>query len=511
MTRATVPLNIKNARHRIARAQGAPYLAECLGDDGKTYDKANPGYLWVREILSVNPTTGGMITGQAYQVRATGQFIPYYGARVVVKYDEFDGEWDISRMDFTSFVAQGGNPAVLNTLNPYTRETTLDSISILRTYAVSDGNTATTEVSIKNFLGIDPLGDLIAFRLSDDDRPDISDYAPTTDGYKRLVHLWLDYDNTIRVSQSTPISVMQDFDVFIDLAEVMEDRPNQLARPIGVWIATYGMTATTPNDFYCDTRQWLENPSYDGFPNPVDKNYVVPEGITETVHGDLTVTADLTVLGDLTVMPTTTRITSEGGTFGDQNAGNYTIFEDDGTMRMEGDATVWEDLQFPIETGKVPTSGYPDWEPFTAKTSAYGFAVDEKIDCQANELPHSWKLGTTVHPHLHITTKAANSTGGDRFAKFTIDIAYAKTGGTWTETPRTAELTIPNGTAALQLFYLDMGDLALTGYTIGTEIKPRVKRIAATGGTEYSGNIFITQLGMHYERDALGSRTETTK
>ena len=35
--------------------------------------------------------------------------------------------------------------------------------------------------------------------------------------------------------------------------------------------------------------------------------------------------------------------------------------------------------------------------------------------------------------------------------------------------------------------------------------------IAATSGTEYADSIFITQVGVHIEEDALGSRTEGTK
>jgi len=39
----------------------------------------------------------------------------------------------------------------------------------------------------------------------------------------------------------------------------------------------------------------------------------------------------------------------------------------------------------------------------------------------------------------------------------------------------------------------------------------RVKRIAATGGTEYAGSIFLTQAGVHLEADTVGSRTELVK
>ncbi len=193
------------------------------------------------------------------------------------------------------------------------------------------------------------------------------------------------------------------------------------------------------------------------------------------------------------------------------NYGNYTELEADGTLHMIGDATVFNDLQFAISNAKVPASNAPSWETFTTNTNEYGFAVDDYIDTQANETPHSWKLGTAGHVHVHATTKAANATGSDRFAKFTVVVAYNDTGETWQESSFTAELTIPNGTSALEQFYLDMGDLTLTSYVEEAEIKCRVTRIAATGGTEYSGNIFITQIGIHLEEDTVGSRTEVSK
>ncbi len=190
---------------------------------------------------------------------------------------------------------------------------------------------------------------------------------------------------------------------------------------------------------------------------------------------------------------------------------NYSKFEADGTLEFNGTATVFNDLQFPISNAKVPAANAPTWQTFTTNTNEYGFGVNDFIDSQANETQHGWKHDSVGHVHLHITTKAANSTGSDRFAKFQVWAAYADTGETWNETSFTAELTIPDGTAALEQFYLNMGDLDLTGFVEESEVRLRIKRIAATGGTEYSGEIFITQAGIHLEHDMVGSRQELTK
>ncbi len=172
--------------------------------------------------------------------------------------------------------------------------------------------------------------------------------------------------------------------------------------------------------------------------------------------------------------------------------------------------SVFVDLQFPVATGKVtPASGEPSWETFTTNTKEFAFDVNDYIDLQANELFHHWKEGTNGHVHVHCTLKTAQSTGANRFIKFSVWVAYSDTDEVWVEQAvLSAEITIPTGSLALQAFYLDMGDAILTNYLRGGQVKVRVKRIAATGGTEYADDVFVTQVGMHLEINKIGSATE---
>lgn len=171
----------------------------------------------------------------------------------------------------------------------------------------------------------------------------------------------------------------------------------------------------------------------------------------------------------------------------------------------------YQDLQFQISAGKVPAANFPDFTAFTTNTNEYAFGVNEYIDLSANEPPHDHKLGQTATFHLHLAPKSANATGSDRFAKFELDVAYVSMGGTWAETVITAEITIPDGTGALDGLFLLIGSIDLSNVGIGGQIKPRIRRIAATGGTEFADDIFITQLGMHYISDGNGSETPTRK
>jgi len=170
--------------------------------------------------------------------------------------------------------------------------------------------------------------------------------------------------------------------------------------------------------------------------------------------------------------------------------------------------SVFDDLQFQVSNAKVtPNNLLPSWEAFTTNTSEYAFSVNDEVDTQANEIPHWWKEGTAGNAHLHITTKGVPAQ--EQKAQFTVTFAYADTNEVWVEAPLTAELTIPISTTALTNFYLDLGNLTLTNYLIGAQIRCRIKRVAkSAGGTEYVGDIFITQCGIHLEKTRMGSRNE---
>lgn len=180
------------------------------------------------------------------------------------------------------------------------------------------------------------------------------------------------------------------------------------------------------------------------------------------------------------------------------------------TLVMEVAPT--DEIRFFPTAGKAPPAGTaPTWEAFTTNTAEYAFSVDDLLDLSSEELPHWWDEGTAGDLHLHFAIKTAQSTGANRYAKFTVYITISDIDGTWSEVgPYTAEKTIPDGSAALTHFYLDMGNITLTNYNIGGGIKARVKRIAATGGTEYADDVYITQVGVHMKRPRIGSRTETT-
>lgn len=175
------------------------------------------------------------------------------------------------------------------------------------------------------------------------------------------------------------------------------------------------------------------------------------------------------------------------------------------------DETVWDDIQFSISSGRVAAANYPDWDAtFTTNTGEYKFDVNDYIDLGAQEMPHWWYEGSIFYPHVHVALDGANSSGGSYYVKFTIFFAYAEATEVWAETTDTVEIEIPDGTADLT-HLLGTGSGITIDKKIGTQTKIRLKRIAATAGDEYPNHIFVTQVGLHAQKDTMGSRGVYTK
>jgi hypothetical protein len=138
--------------------------------------------------------------------------------------------------------------------------------------------------------------------------------------------------------------------------------------------------------------------------------------------------------------------------------------------------------------------------------SGVDFNVDDYIDIGTQEMLHDWKEGTSIYPHIHVALDGANASGSSQYAKFTIYMAYADENNVYTETSKNIELEIPDGTANLTHLFANSTTIDFSGLTIGTQMNVRLKRIAATSGTEYPNHIFVTQIGIHYEINTLGSR-----
>lgn len=191
------------------------------------------------------------------------------------------------------------------------------------------------------------------------------------------------------------------------------------------------------------------------------------------------------------------------------SSANYTEFQADGTMRFVGDAAVWNDINISL----VPPQGG------AAAPAIIAFNGDSNLDCYAlsgtNPTPdeihsslevlHGYEEGTDLRFHIHTYPTNAN-TGNVKLslrwtwfnrgtvpgAATTSTVVMPMPGEAWHET--TFTWVIPGA-----------------GKTMGSRFVFSVFRDATDPEDTYAHDLAITDAGIHYEIDQVGSREVLVK
>ncbi|HNY03146.1 MAG TPA: hypothetical protein PKG48_11190, partial [Bacteroidales bacterium] len=197
---------------------------------------------------------------------------------------------------------------------------------------------------------------------------------------------------------------------------------------------------------------------------------------------------------------------------------NNTTFEPDGTMVFNGDATVWDDIMvFPDGTGKGG-SNPPTWTKFldngfgsqgvflwmfsaTAENEVY-FTV---------QIPHSYKVGTAIYPHVHWTTTTATPSGTN--VVWGLEYSWAVISGSYPNTSTlTANTLIPGQTPSDTHQHLITPLGTVTGSMgISTVLCCRLYRAATNAGDTFNGTVGLLGVDFHFQKDTEGSRSEYQK
>jgi hypothetical protein len=189
----------------------------------------------------------------------------------------------------------------------------------------------------------------------------------------------------------------------------------------------------------------------------------------------------------------------------------YTLWDDYGTPRAFGRATVWKDMVFPL-VQKTTGPGNPNFTEFNGNLVKPQFAVNDALQLESSEVFHEWMEGSTGDIHAHITSMT--NVNAARGIKLEVEYSYvARVDGTkqWiAPVTVSAELTVPANTPALTEFVLPIANLTVEDGMVGGQICMRVKRIASVG-TAPATDPFLTQVGVHLECNTGGSDARFTK
>jgi hypothetical protein len=200
------------------------------------------------------------------------------------------------------------------------------------------------------------------------------------------------------------------------------------------------------------------------------------------------------------------------------------VVEADGTFRMDNAASTWDDLMvFPDATTKG-NSNSPVWTKFGANGASQGvflWAFDPTIEQELYftiQIPHSYKLGSTLQPHVHWTTFSGTPSGTN--VVWGLEYTMMKVGGTFstTTTLLTANTVIPSiGTPTGVGQHLITEFSGITSGTspndigISTILMCRLFRKAADSNDTFAYPVGLLGFDIHYEKDTQGSREEYVK
>lgn len=190
--------------------------------------------------------------------------------------------------------------------------------------------------------------------------------------------------------------------------------------------------------------------------------------------------------------------------FGSQDS--YTGFEDDGTLVATGSATTWNDINFSGSALK-PGSSSPTWATVLGGLQGWTFdaaAVEELQGCE--EVLHDYKEGSDIIVHIHWRPTTTN-TGTVRWG---LEYSWTNIGATATSTSTIYVEQASTGVVGRHQI-IPFPTIAGTGQKIGSMFQCRLFRDASNVADTYTGEAFMAQFGIHYERDTLGSRGVATK
>ena len=207
---------------------------------------------------------------------------------------------------------------------------------------------------------------------------------------------------------------------------------------------------------------------------------------------------------------TRSRILGTGGNqFGNYQEGNYSEFEEDGTLHFVGNASVYRDINLSGATLLTGGANNPDIINFidgNLRVYAFdGVNITERLYGSC-EMQHDYKEGTDIEVHIHWTPTNGNT------GNVVWQVYYSWANKDETYPPATLLVSTPTAaTGAWKNTYTSVGVISGAGKTINSQLSIQVFRDPGNVGDTYVNDVALLQLGIHYECDTTGSRSTLVK
>lgn len=180
----------------------------------------------------------------------------------------------------------------------------------------------------------------------------------------------------------------------------------------------------------------------------------------------------------------------------------------DKTLVLE--ETVWKDIQVPAHSVKTGASapGFDGTAAGDATLLTYAFdgASVEQVYFTI-QMPHDWKEGTTIFPHVHFSP-TADSGAVEKGVSWKLEYTWANNAATF---GASAEIEMTKAFTDAQWDHLiatnDTG-ISGAGKTISSILVCRLYRDPTDGDDTFENDVLFLGFDIHYEVEKLGSRQQ---
>lgn len=190
--------------------------------------------------------------------------------------------------------------------------------------------------------------------------------------------------------------------------------------------------------------------------------------------------------------------------FGHVPDGNYSEFENDGTLVFKGDATIWDDLRFPLTRALLGILNKPDYD-FTNLGLLFPQNDTSEIVYIIAQISHKYKIGSSIYPHIHWVQSQATEAVWKMDYRW-YDNGDDPTGGFTTLTAGAGYFTYPGSGSILQQSNFP----AINGSGIDL-ISSFLDIKLYRDDNLVTGDVLAKEFDIHFEIDTIGSRSEQIK
>lgn len=173
--------------------------------------------------------------------------------------------------------------------------------------------------------------------------------------------------------------------------------------------------------------------------------------------------------------------------------------------------STWDDLQL-LGSSRLGASA-PTLALYRGGIYGLEFSASATNEIHGSiELPHTYKEGSDLIPHVHFATNSTTAAGGGVVLglEYTLTLPNnAAAGGA--PVTITATKTLPASNVQYQNFNLDLGTISGAGLKVSTLIRYRFFRLGGDPADTFPATIFPSSVSIHFQSDSDGSTAQNTK